>query len=143
MSKFAIGAIVALLFAGVGVSAMAFAGGGGSGSAASPEEVVKDTWKATADGRWGDVCDNHTKAAHKEMMEGEGAIKSDSCEAAMALAGEMAKAFGIDVKESLANHKVTKVTINGNRATVKVDGDEEVEDVELVRENGRWLINSL
>jgi hypothetical protein len=113
----------------------------GGDDASKDEAAVRDTAKglygALADKDGGKVCELLTVAQRKAVAKGGGAGNS-SCERVMGLA--LTFLAGKDLKDA-DKAKVTKVAIEGDRATATVEYKGKPGVLGLVREDGEWRIS--
>jgi hypothetical protein len=123
------------------LSALVLAACGGD-QAAKDEAAVRDTAKALydalADKDGGKVCDLLTASQRKAVAKGGGRDDS-TCEQVMGLALTFVAGKGL---EDADQAKVTKVKVDGDRATATVDFKGRPGVLGLAREDGEWRISA-
>jgi tetratricopeptide (TPR) repeat protein len=122
------------------VAVLAGCGGGGSDKDKA-QAVVKTYLGALADGDGEKACDQMTGELKRETVDtlpqDVPALKNlASCKEVVAV---IADNIGGDEKQKLRNIKFAATTVNGDEATVKVEGA--TSDVELRKSDGRWYIS--
>jgi hypothetical protein len=123
--------------------ALAVTGCGGGDGASKDEAAVRDAAKqlygALADKDAGKVCDLLTASQRKAVAKGAGNAQSGSCDQVMSLALSFVAGKGL---EDADQAKVTKVKVDGERATATVDFKGRPGVLGLAKEDGEWKISA-
>jgi hypothetical protein len=115
-------------------------GGGGGNGRSDVESVVQAYLRALADGNGTEACDQLTGDAGREAVEYVSARLPDagvtSCSDALE---NIAGGLGGDEKAILRDAKITEATIEGDNATVTVEGG--TDPASLTKVKGQWFIS--
>ncbi len=130
-------------FAVTAALALAFAAGCGGGSTSSPSDAVTSTWKkaanAAVDGQGTTFCALATEAGRQKIT----ARTQLPCEDSVRL---LASRLSATDKAAIHAAKITKVTVNGNDATVTYATTPTLAALGftgrtvLVKSGGHWLL---
>jgi stage V sporulation protein SpoVS len=124
------------------LAALALAACGGEDSTANEEaavrSTVKDLYGAFADKDADGVCGVLTRRQREAVAKGAGATTSGSCEQVMGVALNFVGGKGL---EDADQAKVTKVSIDGEKATATVDFKGKPGELGLAKEGGEWRID--
>lgn len=115
----------------------------GGGDASNEEAAVRDTAKrlysSFADKDAGKICDLLTSKQRAAVAKGGGTKAGASCEQVMGVALTFVAGKGL---EDADQAKVTKVTVDGERATATVDFKGRPGVLGLAKEDGDWKISN-
>jgi hypothetical protein len=120
------------LWASAALAACLLAGCGGSDQS-DVKSVVNQLYAGFAERDAGKVCGSFTKSLQREVARGGG------CERVIGLALGFTGRDAEDAK----NAKVTKVTVDGSKATATVRFKGHLGALGLTKENGDWKVSDL
>jgi len=125
------------------VAASIVAAGCGGSDAKSDDEQIRDTVSAYAtafaDGDGKQVCQRLTARAQKEVVDQGKALggNSTTCEQTIK---QLTSIISAADKKALRNIKVTKLTVNGDTATLRA-GAGNTATTRMRRVDGEWLVD--
>ena len=125
------------LAACVAVALALAACGGGADDEDEVTSTVNGVYDALAEKDAKKVCDSLSKAGQREITKT--AAKGQSCEEVF----KVGLSFAGDALKDAKRAEVTKVKVDGDRATASVKYKKETGRVELVKEDGSWKLNDL
>jgi hypothetical protein len=114
----------------------------GGGDASDEEAAVRDTaeqlYSGLADKDAGKVCELLTSEQRAAVARGAGAKADAGCDQVMGVALNLVEGQGL---EDADQAKVTKVSVDGARATVTVDFKGRPGVLGLAKQDGAWKIS--
>jgi hypothetical protein len=120
----------------VALTTLAIGCGGGDSDEDKITATVEDFASANIDEDWPQACAQITEQARQQLAKASKALGGKgSCEQALKVL--VTRLDEAEVKKQLKDPKVTAVKVDGDKATVKVNG----ESTKLVKDGDDWLLD--